>query len=78
MAEENPEEIPQKSNSNYHRTELSNSPSESVVVSIHMYCPLSFLLLINTCLTTPILVEILFCRAEGPGPLSLIIGLVTD
>ena len=56
---------------------LSNSLPESDCMSIHTYCIL-FFLLINTLLASliSILVEILFCKAKGPGPLSLTTGLV--
>ena len=56
---------------------LSNSLPESDCMSIHTYCILFFLLR-NTLLASliSILVEILFCKAKGPGPLSLTTGLV--
>ena len=56
---------------------LSNSLLEPACVSIHTYCIL-FFLLINTLLASliSIFVEILFCKAKGPGPLSLTTGLV--
>ena len=38
-------------------------------------CPVLFFLLVNTCFTTFFL-EILFCKAKGPGPLSLTTGLM--
>ena len=57
--------------------QLRDSPSESAKMSIHTYCILFFLLR-NTLLASliSILVEILFCKAKGPGPLSLTTGLV--
>ena len=45
-------------------------------LSIHMYC--TCFLLINTLLASllSVFMGVLFCKAEGPGPLSLIMGLV--
>ena len=58
------------------RLRLRDSPSESAHVSIHTYCTL--FLQINTLLALLLssLVGILFCKAEGPRPLSLTTGLV--
>ena len=75
-----PGRIPHESSSNSHQgmTQLLSLPlSESAHVSIHMYCVL-FLPLINTSPASllSIFMEILFCKAEGPGPLSLATGLV--
>ena len=58
------------------RARLRDSPSESAHVSIHTYCTL--FLQINTLLASLLsrLVGILFCKAEGPRPLSLTTGLV--
>ena len=63
------EEIPSKSNSNYHAgttQQLRNSPVESAHVSTRMYCTL---LPPNTLLVSllSVFVEILFCKAEGQG-----------
>jgi len=58
------------------RARLRDSPSESAHVSIHTYCTL--FLQLNTLLASLLsrLVGILFCKAEGPRPLSLTTGLV--
>ena len=68
--------MPHRNNSRYHEGQLRDSPSESACVSIRMYCTL--FPLINTSLTSllSVFVEILFCKAEGPGPLSLTTGRV--
>ena len=78
MAKGKLEEIPSKSNSNYHAgttQQLRNSPVESAHVSTRMYCTL---LPPNTLLVSllSVFVEILFCKAELPGPLSLTSGLL--
>ena len=56
--------------------QLGDSPCESAHVSSHTYC--TFFLLRNTLLASLlfVFVEILFYKAEGPGPLSLTTGLV--
>ena len=54
---------------------LRDSPSESACVSIHTYCTL-FPLNKQFASLLSIFVEIIFCKAEGPGPLSLTAGLV--
>ena len=83
MNQANQNEWLKKTQKKYHRiiqttmrTELSNTPSEPVVCL--STCAVLFFLLINTWLASliSIFVEILFCRAEEPGPLSLITGLV--
>ena len=62
------------------RAQLRDYLSEPAHVSIHTYCTL--FLLTNTYLQhllaalPSIFVEILFCKDEGPGPLSLTTGLV--
>ena len=65
------EEIPHKSNSNCQKEVTRDSSSESPGVPTHTYCTL--FLLINTLLASLlfVFVEILFHKAEGPGPLSL-------
>ena len=72
----NREEMSHKSNSNCHEGEtqwLCLSPSPPVCISTVL-----FFLLINTLLALllSVFVEILFCKAKGPGPLSLTTGLV--
>ena len=71
------EEIPHKSNSNCPEgaTQWLSLP-ESAHLSIHTYC--TFSLLIHTLLASLlcVFVEILFCKDEGPVPLSLTTGLV--
>ena len=58
------------------RAQLRESPSESAHVPIHTCCTL--FLSINTLLASllSVFVDILFCKTEGPGPLSLTTGLV--
>ena len=70
------EEIPHKSNSNCQKEVTRDSSSESPGVPTHTYCTL--FLLINTLLASLlfVFVEILFHKAEGPGPLSLTPGPV--
>ena len=72
----NLEEIPHKSNSSCHKGVTRDSPSEFPSVPTHTYCTL--FLLINTLLASLlfVFVEILFCKAEGPGPLSMTPGPV--
>ena len=55
-----------------------NSPSGSAHVHIWPHTLYSFFLLRNTLLASvlSVLVKILICKAEGPGPLSLTTGLV--
>ena len=58
------------------RAQLRDSPFKSARVALHMYCTL--FLLINTLLALflSVFVGIPFCKAEGPGPLSLATDLV--
>ena len=67
----NREETFHKSNSNCHEGVTGDSPSEFPGVPTHTYSTL--FLLINTLLASLLFVflEILFCKAEGPGLLSM-------
>ena len=63
--------MPHVSNLNCHVCTIQGRPSVSARVSLHTYCTL--FLLINTSLASllSVFVEILSCKAEEPGPLSL-------
>ena len=67
--------MPHKSDSNCHQC-VTLSLSESTCMPLHVYCTL--FLLINTLPASlpSTFVEIIFCKAEGPRPLSLSAGLV--
>ena len=54
---------------------LRDFPSESAHLSFYT-CSTLPLNKHFTCFTTSILVEILFCKVKGPGPLSLTTGLI--
>ena len=72
IGQRKPEGMPHKGHSNYHEGVAQRlSPSPPVCLS-NMYF---FFLLINTVSLLSIFVGILFCKAEGPGPLSLTTGL---
>ena len=77
LAKGNPEEMPHKSNWNCHEGTTQGLPLWvcPCVYPRVLYC---FFLLINTLLVSllSIFVEILFCKTEGTGPLSLTSGLV--
>ena len=74
------EETSHKSNSSCHKGHVSASPPLSpwVCPCIYPHVLYIFSLLINIWLPSllPVFVEIPFCKAEGPGPLSLATGLV--
>ena len=77
LAKGNLEQVPHKSNSNCHEG-AALTPSLSEYDCTHR-CTVLFPPLINTLLASLlfIFVEILFCKDEGPGPLSLTTVLVT-
>ena len=81
LAKGNPEEIPHKSNSNYQKGHDSATQGLSLSLPVCLSIgTVLFFLRIHTWLA-PLLslfVEILFCKAEGPGPLSLTTGLVAS
>ena len=66
------EEIPYKSHSNCHKG-TTQWLSLGVPSCVYPHLLYAFSLLINTLLISPlsIFVEIIFCKAKGPGPLSL-------
>ena len=68
--------MPHTSNSNCHKVWLRDSCSESAYISIHMYYILFPLNKHFTYFTAFCLCENSFCKAKGPGPLSLTSGLV--
>ena len=55
---------------------FKDSPSESAWVSIHTYYTLFLLINILLASLFSVFVEILFCKAKGPGPLTLTTDLV--
>ena len=79
LSKGDPEEMPHKSDSNFHNganqwLDLSLSPP------VYLSSPTAlFFLLLNTLLASvlSVFVEILFCKAKGPWPMSLTTGLVT-
>ena len=76
LAKENLEEMPHKSDLNCH--DGATQGISLWICPCLPTCTILFFLLINTLLASliSILVEILFCKAKGPGPLSLTTGLV--
>ena len=77
LAKGNPEEIPHKSNSNCHEDSTQRhswSPPMWLSTRILLFFPLLINTLFGSLLS--IFVGVLFCKAKGPGPLSLTTGLV--
>ena len=58
------------------RAQLRESPSESAHVPVHTCCTLFLPIHALLASLLSVFVGTLFCKAEGPGPLSLTTGLV--